>query len=66
MDMQATGAGLVAEVAQADGLLENGFPGHLLLVEVQGHGVGYQLQAIFQRTVVLDVEKFQAIGVGYT
>ena len=65
MDMEAAGAGLVAEVAQADGFPQNGSPGHLPLVKVQRHGMGHQFQAIIQRAVVLDIEKFQAIGVAY-
>ena len=64
MDMEATGAGLMAGIAQADRFLENLGPGHFFHVIVQGHGMADQLEAFIQGTIVLAVEVFQAVAVG--
>lgn len=64
MDVKAAGAGLMAGITHADGFTQDSRPGHFVLVVVQGHGVGYQLHAVVQGTVVLDVELFQAVPVG--
>ena len=54
--MEAAGAGLVGKVAHADGLPEEGLPGHFGAVVAEGHGMGYQFKAVIQGTVVLAVE----------
>ena len=56
MDVEAAGAGLVGEVAHADGLPEEGLPGHFGAVVAEGHGVGHQLKAVIQGAVVFAVE----------
>ena len=56
VDMEAAGAGLVGKVAHADGLPEEGLPGHFGAVVAEGHGMGHQFKAVIQGTVVLAVE----------
>lgn len=56
MDVEAAGAGLVGNIAHADGLTEKGLPGHFGAVVAEGHGVGHQLEAVVQGTVMLAVE----------
>lgn len=56
VDVEAAGAGLVGEVAHADGLPEEVLPGHFGAVVAEGHGVGHQLKAVVQGAVVLAVE----------
>ena len=59
--MQAAGARLMGPVAQASGFVQNLFPGHMLAVVVQRHGVTDDLKALIQGTVVLAVGPFLAI-----
>lgn len=56
VDMEAAGAGLVRKVAHADGLPEEGLPGHFGAVVAEGHGIGHRFKAVIQGTVVLAVE----------
>ena len=61
MDVEAAGARLVGPIAQASGLVQNLFPGHMLAVVVQRHGVTDDLEALIQRAVVLAVGPFLSV-----
>ena len=59
--MQAAGACLMGAVAQTSGFVQNLFPGHMLAVVVQGHGVTDDLEAFIQGAVVLAVGPFLSV-----
>ena len=52
---------LMGAVAQASGLVQNLFPGHMLAVVVQRHGVADDLEALVQGAVVLAVGPFLSV-----
>ena len=58
MDMKPAGPGLMAPVPHGDRLPQNLPPGHVLLVELQGHGMGHDLKPVIQGAVVLTVDQF--------
>ena len=55
MDMETASACLVGSISQTSGLVQNLFPGHMLAVVVQGHGMADNLEALIQRAVVFTV-----------
>ena len=57
MDMKPAGPGLMAPVPHGDRLPQNLPPGHVLLVEFQGHRVGHDFKPVIQRAVVLAVDQ---------
>lgn len=61
VDVKPAGTALVAGVAHVDGLGHHIGPGHFGEVIVQGHGVGDDLHAVFQRAVMLDVDVFMVL-----
>ena len=56
--METAGARLMGAIAQASGLVQDLFPGHMLAVVVQSHGVADNLEALVQGAVVLAVGPF--------
>ena len=52
---------LMGAIAQASGLVQNLFPGHMLAVVVQSHGVADNLEALVQGAVVLAVGPFLSV-----
>lgn len=63
MDVEAAGALPVAAVAHLDGAFQNVRPRHFGSVVVQTHGVGDDLKAVPERTIVLAVDVL-VMGVG--
>ena len=59
--METAGACLVGSISQASGLVQDLFPGHMLAVVVQGHGVADNLKTLIQRAVVLAVGPFLSV-----
>lgn len=59
--MEAAGTRLVGAVAQASGLVQNLFPGHILAVVVQSHGVADDLKALIQGAVMLAIGPFLSV-----
>lgn len=63
VNVQAAGAALVADIAQVCRRGQNRLPGHVVFVEGIGHGVGDDLEAAVQGTVVFAVDKLvRSIG----
>ena len=58
MDMEATGPGLMAGVAQIHSSFADLLPGYLLELVAQGHGVRDDLKSLFQGAIMLAVDPF--------
>lgn len=61
VDMEAAGAGLMAQIPHVQGAADDLPPGHLGPVVVHGHGVGDDLQAVFQGAVMLDIDALMVL-----
>ena len=58
VNVQTASTGLMRTVAHGNGFLKESFPVHGFCVIIQRHGVTYNLKAIFQAAVRLDVNVF--------
>ena len=59
--METAGTRLVGPIAQTSGLVQDLFPGHMLAVVVQGHGMADNLEPLIQGAVVLAVGPFLSV-----
>ena len=57
MDMEAAGPGLMTPIVHSDRLAQDCFPRHILLMEIQSHGVRHDFKTFVQRTVVLAINQ---------